>query len=107
MKLDQRDEFYLAQTCIDAYIQECPEGWVSFCESMKMKRRTLTDSKFATWQEQHKSGDSRHLAKFPNDQKGNNLLTIILKFIPDLIDNEDKFYRFLKKYPMFRVPEHV
>lgn len=101
------DSWKLVDETIQSFIVNYPERWRGFCAFM-VKWRATRYNKFGASKGKGLSkggsdiGDTQHLAKFPSDPNGNNILLMVEKIIPDIYVNERKLQELLRRWPQFR-----
>jgi len=102
--------------CVKTYVDKNPREFALFLEMMKEKHWSLADKKFGVFKEETracKTKQNRLIGQLP--QKLNDAIEKILEFHnqprlgfnADGSDNIKEMHWFLKRYPVFRVPEKL
>lgn len=95
------DSWRMVDELIESFISNYPKRWRGFCKFM-IKWRATRYNPFGASKGSHGFlGDTQHLAKFPSDPWGNNILLMLEKIMPDIYTNERKMRKLLKRWPMF------
>lgn len=100
------DSWMMVDDTIKSFISLYPKRWKGFCNFMEEWRRTRYNDVAASKGKGLSKGgftygETQHLAKFPSDPQGNNILLTIEKIMPDIYTNERKLNELLRRWPQF------
>ena len=103
------NDWKMAETIIKAYIDKYPKTWKSFMLDQAKDRHAMIDEKYGRSQLtlSNDNYNNRRICSFPVDEKGNDMLTVLLKFYPDLIRNKRRLNDFLRRFPVFSLIEKI